>query len=60
MKQIAARCLLCGKTYDVEEGHGDFKKLKEQPKETPTFICDYCRNKVRYESDEKRKEKKPL
>ena len=25
MKQIAARCLLCGKTYDVEEDHKDFK-----------------------------------
>ncbi len=61
MKQIVARCLLCGKVYDVEEGHRDFKKLSEkQVKEMPTFVCDYCSNRVRYESDEKRKEKKPI
>ncbi|HBK54561.1 DUF2197 domain-containing protein [Syntrophomonas wolfei] len=60
MKQVAARCLLCGKTYDVEEDHKDFKKLSEQAKEVPSFICDFCSNRVRHESDEKRKEKKPI
>ncbi|MDD2620170.1 MAG: DUF2197 domain-containing protein [Syntrophomonadaceae bacterium] len=59
MKSLSARCLLCGKNYDVEEDHKDFQKLSKQEK-APTFICDYCSNKVRHESDDKRKEKKPM
>lgn len=59
MKFVTARCLLCGKSYDVSEDHKDFKKLTE-PKQTISFICDICSNRVRYESDEKQKEKKPM
>jgi uncharacterized protein YlaI len=50
---------MCGKSYEVAEDHKDYKKLAEENK-TISFICDVCSNRVRYESDEKRKEKKPM
>ncbi|MEN6351149.1 MAG: DUF2197 domain-containing protein [Syntrophomonas sp.] len=59
MSFISARCLMCGKTYDVDEEHKEYKKLASQEK-SPTFICDFCSNRVRHESDEKRKDKKPM
>lgn len=59
MKYIAARCMLCGKSYDVDEDHKDYQKLSKQEK-APVFICDLCSNRVRHESDETRKEKKPM
>ena len=60
MKSIAARCLLCAKVYDVDEEHQDYKKLVDKNEKLPGFICDYCSNKVRYESDEAHKPKKPM
>lgn len=60
METVAARCLMCGKTYDVAQDHREFKKLKEQNKEMAVFICDLCSNRVRHESDEQRKPKKPV
>lgn len=57
---ISARCLLCSKTYQVEEDHKDFKKLADQGKEVATFICDICAYRVRHESDEKNKPQKPI
>jgi len=59
MDYIPARCLICGKTYDVPEDHKDYKKIVEKGKAS-TFICDMCNKKVRHESDEKRKPKKPM
>ena len=59
MNYIQARCLMCGKTEDVAEDHQDYTKLTNQ-EESATFICDICRNRVRYESDEQRKPKKPM
>ncbi|NLX02446.1 MAG: DUF2197 domain-containing protein [Syntrophomonadaceae bacterium] len=59
MNYIQARCLMCGKIEDVGEDHQDYVKLVKQEK-APTFICDICRNRVRYESDEQRKPKKPM
>ena len=59
-KKISARCLLCGKNWDVDEDHKDFKKLVEQQKELPTFICDLCSYRVRHESEEKGKPQKPI
>lgn len=59
MKSLSARCLLCGKSYDVDEDHKDYPKLSKQEK-APTFICDFCNNRVRHESDDNRKEKKPM
>jgi uncharacterized protein YlaI len=50
---------MCGKVEDVGEDHQDYAKLVNQEK-APTFICDICRNRVRYESDEQRKPKKPM
>ncbi|MBC7076293.1 MAG: DUF2197 domain-containing protein [Syntrophomonadaceae bacterium] len=58
MDFVVARCLLCGKNHDVYEDHKDYKKLAEQ--KSPTFICDFCSNRVRRESDEKNKPKKPI
>ncbi len=59
MKTLAARCLMCGKSYQLDEEYKDFKKLSEKNLPEATFICDMCSNKVRYESDEQRKQKKP-
>lgn len=59
MKSIAARCLMCGKTFDVAEDHKDYSKL-EKKKDQPTFICDMCGYKIRYEADEEQKPKKPM
>jgi uncharacterized protein YlaI len=59
MKHITARCLLCGKNQDVTEEHPEYNKLEKQGK-SPVFICDICSHKVRHESDEERKEKKPI
>ncbi|WP_054694804.1 DUF2197 domain-containing protein [Syntrophomonas palmitatica] len=56
---IDARCLMCGKTYAINEEHQDYKKLAAKEKE-PTFICDLCNRKVRHEADEDRKPKKPI
>lgn len=55
---IEARCALCGKKYQVTEEHPSYKKLEEKP--TTTFICDMCNNRVRYESEDQQKPKKPM
>ncbi|HNX28526.1 MAG TPA: DUF2197 domain-containing protein [Syntrophomonadaceae bacterium] len=60
MGNIVAKCLLCAKVYNVDEEHKDYKKLVEKNEEIPGFICDYCSNKVRHESDEANKPKKPM
>ncbi len=57
---ISARCLLCGKNYDVEEDHKDYKKMLEQKKDQPTFVCDLCNYRVRHESEDKNKPQKPM
>jgi uncharacterized protein YlaI len=59
MEYIEAKCLLCSKTYQLGEQDKDFKKMSNQEK-PGTFICDLCSNRVRYESDEKRKNPKPV
>ncbi|MGE5371257.1 MAG: DUF2197 domain-containing protein [Solirubrobacterales bacterium] len=56
---LEARCALCGKVTGVEPDHKDFKKLSENP-QTTTFICDMCSNRVRYESEDQQKPKKPM
>lgn len=60
MPSIAAKCLLCAKVYYVDEEHRDYKRLVEKEQKLPSFICDYCSNRVRYESDEANKQKKPM
>lgn len=60
MGNIAAKCMLCAKIFYVDEEHKDYKKLVAKNKELPTFICDYCSNRVRFESDEANKQKKPM
>ncbi|HHV15455.1 MAG TPA: DUF2197 domain-containing protein [Gelria sp.] len=59
MNYIRTRCLMCGKIEDVGEDHQDYSKLID-PQKPSAFICDMCRNRVRYESDEQRKPKKPI
>ena len=63
MEQIEAKCLLCSKVYQLFEDDKDFKKVTEKkaadPSKPGTFICDRCANKVRYESDDKKKYSKP-
>ncbi|MGI6468392.1 MAG: DUF2197 domain-containing protein [Syntrophomonadaceae bacterium] len=60
METISARCLLCSKTYSVDESHKDYKKLVAQEKPVATFICDLCNFRVKHESEEKNKPKKPM
>lgn len=60
MKTLAARCLMCGKAYQLDEEYKDFKKLSDKKLSEASFICDLCSNKVRYESDEQKKPKKPV
>lgn len=50
---------MCSKTYDVNEDHKDYKKIQDQQKELPTFICDLCNYKIQHEAEEKHKPKKP-
>ena len=59
MVYLEAKCLLCGKSYQLGEDDKNFKKLsnKDQP---GTFICEFCSNRVRYESDDKKKNPKPI
>ena len=59
MNKLEVRCLMCGKVYGIGEDHRDYKKVSES-KTTATFICDFCSNRVRYESDEQQKPKKPV
>ncbi|SHG55881.1 hypothetical protein SAMN02745221_00459 [Thermosyntropha lipolytica DSM 11003] len=58
MKQVTARCIMCGKTYDVAEDHKDYPKLVQS--KDAVFVCDRCNYKVRYESEEEQKPKKPM
>jgi uncharacterized protein YlaI len=58
MEQVNAKCLLCGKEYVLMEDNKDFKKVND-PDKPGTYICDLCANRVRYESDDKKKNPKP-
>jgi Uncharacterized protein conserved in bacteria (DUF2197). len=58
MEQANAKCLLCGKVYALFEDDKDFKKVSD-PDKPSTYICDLCSNRVRYESDDKKKHPKP-
>lgn len=58
---IVARCLLCGKKVEVKEDHSEYLKLQKKKKqEEPTFICDLCKGKVRYEAQELTKPSRPI
>lgn len=59
---VAARCLLCGKLYNVDQEHSDYKKLadKSTNKGEVSFICDMCNNRVRNEADKQQKPHKPM
>lgn len=59
---VAARCLMCGKLYEVTQEHTDYKKLadKSTGKKEVSFICDLCNNRVRNEADKKQKPPKPM
>ncbi|HHW61155.1 MAG TPA: DUF2197 domain-containing protein [Syntrophomonadaceae bacterium] len=58
MNFIEARCLMCGKVYQIAQDRQEFRKLDKQ--NSTTFICHLCSNKVRYEAEERDKPKKPL
>lgn len=58
---IVARCLLCGKKIEVKEDHTEWLKLQKKVKRAePTFICDLCKGRVRYEAQELTKPSRPL
>ncbi|MDI9480735.1 MAG: DUF2197 domain-containing protein [Syntrophomonadaceae bacterium] len=59
-ESIIARCLMCGKSYDLPTDHKDYAKLAASQSSAPTFICDHCGYRVRHEADEQQKPKKPI
>lgn len=59
MESLELRCMLCGQLCEIGKEHQDYKKLSEN-RTTSVFICDFCNNRVRFESDEQRKPKKPM
>jgi uncharacterized protein YlaI len=58
MEQVNAKCMMCGKSYVLAEDNKDFKKMSD-PNKPGTYICDLCENRVRYESEDKKKSPKP-
>ncbi|MGE5398278.1 MAG: DUF2197 domain-containing protein [Chitinophagales bacterium] len=56
---IEVRCALCGQKTQVGEEDKDYKKLTDPGKKV-TYICNMCNNRVRFESDDKQKPKKPI
>lgn len=56
---IEARCAFCGKISEVSLEHKDYRRLEADPKKV-TYICDRCNHKVRYESEDQQKPKKPM
>ncbi len=55
---VVTRCALCGKKYEIGEDNPDYPKLIAKP--STTYICDMCKNKVRFESEDQQKPKKPM
>lgn len=54
---------MCGKITELTEDHHEYKKLSEKISEKGTavsYICDMCAYKIRHESEDKYKEKKPM
>lgn len=60
LESISARCLMCGKSYDVPSDHKDYPKLAASTSAAPAFICDSCGYRIRHEADEKQKPQKPI
>lgn len=56
---VEVRCALCGKKSELHAEDKDYKKVMESPKKI-TYICDMCNNRVRYESEDNIKPKKPI
>ena len=59
MSEIDVRCIMCGETYKIMTDHKDYEKINITP-EKSAYICDLCNNKVRFESDDKKKNPKPI
>lgn len=56
---VVVRCAICGKKAEVSETHKDYKRLVDEPKKV-VYVCDLCSNRVRYESEENLKPRKPI
>lgn len=56
---VEVRCALCGKKSELSAEDKDYKKVVEAPKKI-TYICDMCNHKVRFESEDNVKPKKPI
>ncbi len=60
---VVARCALCGKRATVPRDHKDYRRLEEAEEDERgkiIYICDLCNHRVRYESDNQMKPKKPI
>lgn len=58
MSEIKAICLMCGKSYMLGEEDTDYQKLVSNT--TSTYICEKCKHKVRFETQELNKPVKPI
>ncbi|WP_227766777.1 DUF2197 domain-containing protein [Zhaonella formicivorans] len=51
-------CAICGRKYEITKIHKDYLRLARDPKSP--FICKNCENRVRYQTLEGSKPKKPI
>lgn len=56
---IEVRCALCGKKSGLASEDKDYKRIIESPKKV-IWVCEMCNNRVRFESEDKMKPKKPI
>lgn len=60
---VVARCALCGKRAEVPRDHKDYRRFEEAEEDERRrmiYVCDICSHRVRYESDNQLKPKKPM
>ncbi|MDS1029892.1 DUF2197 domain-containing protein [Bacillota bacterium LX-D] len=51
-------CSICGKKYEITKIHKDYLRLASDPK--GIYICNNCKNRIRYQNQEGNKPKKPI
>lgn len=51
------KCSLCGKIDVITKMHKDYDKIAKMK---TTYICDMCKNKIRYNATQMNKPRKPM
>jgi len=55
---MEVKCSLCGKHEEINKIHKDYQRLAKNPKDS--YICWNCQNRVKINSFEKNRPKKPI